>query len=462
MCAVPEPLLPLAAPPLGSDSAEVVEDTIARAAFRGERALSVARAAFCLAILVRRAQFDDSAVARHHALVSVPALTIAIALSAWMIWRGWRQHRKRWLLSASTALDAIVCFTALLPNVLWPGPDYAGIVRMPDVAALLVITAASGLRLSPAAAGGAAVLNTVSLAILVAVDIRAGQPVSPAQAGRLSIWAIYLASAAGLALILARRTRRLVREGAAEAVVAENTRRRLGELLQDHHDLRTALTAATLNADLALRAAGGSNTGGAGAELPVTDQDRLRLSLDRLREDLRRADGLVTAVRSEAAEETRARRERVPVAPGSTVAAVFRQLQPRFPAVALSFSDRSDRAQVTAGGGESTLERILLNLVLNACEGDGLQSPRRVEVAVEPSDRPGWLRFSVTDDGPGFPASLLPMAGERAATTKKEGAGIGLVLIAGLLRANGTRLECLNPAHGGAVARFELPRSAVS
>jgi signal transduction histidine kinase len=438
---------PAGGPPLGPESAAVVDETIARAAFAGERALSLARAAFCVAIVLRLGLFQRVPVATPHERISAPFMVVAILLSLYMIVRGWRHHRRTWILTASSVVDAAVCFAALAPSALWPPAGYGGIVRTPDTAALLIITAAAGLRISPAAAGTAALLNGVSLASLVAIDTAHGHAVFPDHAGRLSIWAIYLAAAGALALLVAHWTRRAVTEGARKAVLAEQTRTRLGELLQDHHDLRTILTSATLNADLAARAVEGEPGHG-----------EVRAPIERLRGDLARADGLVRAVRSEAVEEGRVLRQRVAVVPHEAAAAVLGQVQPRFPGVAVTFHDRADGARVTTGGGQATLERILLNLVLNACEGDGVRSPRRVDVVVEPGERPDWLRFSVSDDGPGFPRALLPLAGQRSATTKKDGAGIGLVLVAGLLRANGSRLECENPPAGGARAWFQLPR----
>lgn len=438
-----------AAAQLAQDAARSVDRAIALAAFRGERILSIARLLFCLATLARALQFTaDPAQGVSHALVSGPSMLVAIGFSLYMIRRGWRRHEQTWLLTASTAVDALVCFAALVPNSLWPGGAYGGVLRVPDTSALLIITAVSGVRLSPRAAVWSAGLNAASLSVLIAIDVARLRVVYPDDAGQLSLFVIYLGAAAAIAIIVAVRTRRLVAEGAQQAVMAEQARHRLHTLLQDHHDVRTVLSSATLNADLAAQSA---------SRLPDARSDaELRERLDQVREDLRHVGHFVAAVREEAQEELRFQREPVSVDVAVVMATLLPLVRRQFAGVVVSFDSSVSNAFVAVGGGAETLERVLLNLLVNACEGNGAARATRVRVQVDPAARPDWLQIAVRDNGPGFPPAALALCGERAFSTKSGGTGVGLLLTASLLRANGSRLECLNEG-GGGVARFELP-----
>ena len=347
-------------------------------------------------------------------------------------------------------VDSLVCFAALVPNSLWPGSGYGGILRVPDTAAILIVTAMSGIRLSPRAAVWAVILNAVSLALLIAIDVARLRIVYPDDAGQLSLFIIYLGAAAAVALIVAIRTRRLVARGAEQAVTAEQTRHKLHTLLQDHHDVRTVLASATLNADLAMQSATRQPLTRVGSDL----YERL----EQVREDLRQVGHFVAAVKEEAQEELRFQRARVSVDAAAVIEALLASLQRQFRAVRMSVETVVSGAFVATGDGARTLERVLFNLIVNACEGNGTVGARHVRVRVEASERPGWLRISVVDDGPGFPASVLAQCGERAFTTKPAGTGIGLMLTASLVRANGSRLECANGPHGGAIAYFDLPQ----
>jgi signal transduction histidine kinase len=432
------------------EAGDLVDRAIALAGFRGERILSMARGLFCLAILARSTSFViEQGAWGFHAFFGIPSAAFAIAFSLYMVLRGWRRHERTWLLSASTTVDAVVCFVELVPNSLWPAAGYTGLLRVPDTAALLIITAVSGVRLSPRAALWSAALNMASLSVLIAIDVNRSRIVYPDDAGQLSLFAIYLAAAIAIAQIVAVRTRRIVMAGAEQAVAAEQTKQKLHALLQDHHDVRTVLSSATLNADLAMQAATHHPDGGSVPELPER--------LEQVREDLRQIGHFVAAVREQAQEELRFQRERVPVDAEPVIESVLTPLRRQFPGVRMAVESAVSRPVVATGGGARTLERVLLNLIVNACQGDGVAGARHVRVRIEPSDRVGWLRFSVVDDGPGFPADALALCGDRAFTTKPAGTGIGLLLTTSLLKANGSRLECANRPMGGGVATFDLP-----
>lgn len=98
---------------------------------------------------------------------------------------------------------------------------------------------------------------------------------------------------------------------------------------------------------------------------------------------------------------------------------------------------------------ETTLLQVLTNLLLNAIEF----SPEGSKVLLS-VDRDGdGLCISVHDEGPGVPPDRQNTLFSLGETTRKEGAGIGLVHSRGLARQRGGNLVYVDTARG---ARFEL------
>jgi signal transduction histidine kinase len=110
-------------------------------------------------------------------------------------------------------------------------------------------------------------------------------------------------------------------------------------------------------------------------------------------------------------------------------------------------------------GDELLLERVLINLVGNAAAAGA----SRVQVAVFHADQEcGWR---VSDDGPGIPAQLLPTIFERfvrgnTARTRHAGAGLGLAIVAAIVRSHRGTVRADNGGeYGGAVFEIRLPRA---
>ena len=101
------------------------------------------------------------------------------------------------------------------------------------------------------------------------------------------------------------------------------------------------------------------------------------------------------------------------------------------------------------------LQQILGNLLSNAIRHT--PAGGAVTVGVDrPDDR--WVRFTVADTGPGFPAGQLPGLFDRF--TKSEGSGgsgLGLAIARDLVLAHGGTIEAANRQSGGAVVSFQLP-----
>uniref|UniRef100_UPI0016004AAA sensor histidine kinase n=1 Tax=Nocardioides stalactiti TaxID=2755356 RepID=UPI0016004AAA len=93
-----------------------------------------------------------------------------------------------------------------------------------------------------------------------------------------------------------------------------------------------------------------------------------------------------------------------------------------------------DAAAVEVVGDEARLRQVLTNLLTNARK----YTPAGTTVTVA-VDHDG---FEVRDDGPGFPADLLPVAFERfsrgdASRHREGGVGLGLALVKAIVSAHG-------------------------
>jgi heavy metal sensor kinase len=101
------------------------------------------------------------------------------------------------------------------------------------------------------------------------------------------------------------------------------------------------------------------------------------------------------------------------------------------------------------------LEQALGNLVDNALRfGAGA-------ARLEASSANGSVALRVSDDGPGFPAELLPRAFERFSRAdearSRGGAGLGLAIVAAIARAHGGTASAANAPAGGALVTLVLP-----
>jgi nitrogen fixation/metabolism regulation signal transduction histidine kinase len=70
------------------------------------------------------------------------------------------------------------------------------------------------------------------------------------------------------------------------------------------------------------------------------------------------------------------------------------------------------------------------------------------------------VRFSVTDNGSGFPEHLMKRAFEPYVTTKPKGTGLGLVIVKKIVEEHGGDVMIANVAPRGARVTVTLPTAA--
>jgi signal transduction histidine kinase/streptogramin lyase len=106
-------------------------------------------------------------------------------------------------------------------------------------------------------------------------------------------------------------------------------------------------------------------------------------------------------------------------------------------------------------GDRSLLLQALMLLLTNALEAlDGVPAPK---IFVRTRRVGRRAAITVSDNGPGIPASLRGRVFEPFVTAKKEGMGLGLAICKRIAEGHGGTVAARNCTGGGAVFRFTLP-----
>ena len=121
----------------------------------------------------------------------------------------------------------------------------------------------------------------------------------------------------------------------------------------------------------------------------------------------------------------------------------------------IEFWESYDPSLPTTAGNRDQLIQVCLNLVKNASEAI-VSAEKGGEIRVSTSYRPGIkmsvagnpakvslpLEVRIEDNGPGIPADLMPHLFEPFVTTRASGKGLGLALVAKIIRDHGGVVEC--------------------
>ena len=231
-----------------------------------------------------------------------------------------------------------------------------------------------------------------------------------------------------------------------DATAQQRSEQAASRLLSDlSHELRTPLATILTHLEVLL--------------LPDLSTELGRQSLHLLKAEGRRMARLVNDMLELGRLETSAEIERRPVDLLGVVEQVAAQMAPQAQERGMKLALEAATPLPLVVGDEYRLKQVFLNLVDN-----GLKHCRPGDrVVVSLRQEPGGLACAVCDDGPGIPAQHLPHVTRRfyRGTPQGEGgSGLGLSLVAEILRRHGSRLEIDSRAEGdetGTDVRFLLP-----
>lgn len=112
-------------------------------------------------------------------------------------------------------------------------------------------------------------------------------------------------------------------------------------------------------------------------------------------------------------------------------------------------------------GDANALHQVLMNLVTNAREAMAGGGEVHVETSVM-AERPGWIRLTIADTGPGIPPETVSRIFDPFFTTKSTGTGLGLSVTYGIIEDHGGRVEVRSPPGGGTTFILSFPAMATA
>jgi signal transduction histidine kinase len=104
------------------------------------------------------------------------------------------------------------------------------------------------------------------------------------------------------------------------------------------------------------------------------------------------------------------------------------------------------------------IKEALVNLLINACEA--MEAGGEVDIVEGMEDDPqlgAVATLTVRDNGPGIPSALLDKVTTPFFTTKEEGSGLGLSIVARIVREHRGKLEICAAPQGGVQCTLKLP-----
>jgi len=180
----------------------------------------------------------------------------------------------------------------------------------------------------------------------------------------------------------------------------------------------------------------------------LKDDADLNQDMDVMQAEVERCKAIVTGILMSAGE---ARGQ----APSRTTLAHF------LTEVVEGWTARDDRVRVDVTPWAGPNPRIIADPALRQVFGvlfDNAVEAGARRIIVSPTVDEGVLVIAVRDNGPGFSATVLERLGKPYNSTKdRPGAGLGLFLLANVMRSLGGSVEACNPAAGGGEVRLTLP-----
>jgi signal transduction histidine kinase len=142
--------------------------------------------------------------------------------------------------------------------------------------------------------------------------------------------------------------------------------------------------------------------------------------------------------------------EREPICPLDTLETVLSVLSffPDFKSIRIE-KDVPAAGQYLVFANKEEVQQVFFNLLKNSFEAlSHSAGPKSIKIRIHPKNEN--LVFEFEDNGPGFPKHIVAALSHEIFTVKKEGAGLGLIIVREIIEANGGGLLISNRDEGGA------------
>jgi PAS domain S-box-containing protein len=126
----------------------------------------------------------------------------------------------------------------------------------------------------------------------------------------------------------------------------------------------------------------------------------------------------------------------------------------RFAQENITTSFLNDSPRDTIKGDADSLQRMLENLVGNAC--DAMSEGGKLEITLK-QESDNWIKLTVTDTGEGIPEEILDSLFKPYVTSKEDGTGLGLVVVKEVVDRHDGRIKLESGKGTGSSFIIELP-----
>lgn len=391
----------------------------------------------------------------------------AAVLAPMLLWSilqvsfGRRSHvaYPRWVSAAAPIVDATAVTAIILCYGLLGSPAVA--LKAPITLVYFAILAARPIMGSARSTGITAACIVAEYVSSVAILAQSGQvtlwadPITAAGSANIAILdegmkLVLLAAAGVVATYVSAWHERVLRRALAAQIARNADERELSVRLQEAdklaalgtlaacvaHEVNSPLTAIALSAEILAR----------GLSTSADRDEAMAIANDARRTAAALHDLLAFARKGQT--------EAAPILLNDVVTRSIVTLRSLLRERNVTIERDAEPVAVSVNGDASALERVVINLMINATQAmESQSSPRVISVRIVTDDDMATL--SVQDSGPGFAPGAAERVFERFFTTKPagKGTGLGLWMVTEVVASHGGTISAIDT---GAGARFEV------
>lgn len=418
-----------------NDKNVIVKRIFDQAAVKSETVIAYGR---IIIISLMMARFLVLAPSTSEFLVAASSALIGISFSITFLLFCDRNKPKEHWFWLSTIVDVVTAFAIIFNYCLAADVVYRGVLYIPDTVILLIIIFISGFRLSGLIAIFSGLSNSLSLLLVVYIESSYFKLINYEWAP-IIMWLIMTGAATLAAFISTMRTRTLCEIAADESLRLEQAKDGVKALLQSHHDAHSILTAVNINTERLI----------ASADTP--SREFIKITQE-LKEDLSVINSCIEQIKHSSDAQIKIHSESKTIPVNATINSLIDRLSASLAPVRVTFEPHPKEIFSTLKGGESTLERILINLINNAYEGAENIKAKNIDIFTDTESVN--LIITINDDGAGFSNVPTDQKG-----TKLSSFGVGLSSIRDLVQRNNGTVQYTKRKVRGTSVTIKLPHA---